>query len=102
MALFIMATRLKGEEAHPTLRLEEKEGRAMRAIKDAGLDVQWVANYATLGPYDYIDIFRAVDDETALKVSTLVRGVGNAHTEVWGAVEWDRFREMLQELKNAA
>lgn len=102
MALFIMATRLTGEEIHPTLRLEEKEGKAMRAIKDAGLDVHWVANYATLGPYDYIDIFRAPDDETALKVSTLVRGIGGAYTEIWGAVEWKRFREMLTELKKVA
>ncbi len=97
-----MVTQLKGEEAHPALRLEEKEGRAMRAIKDAGLDVEWIANYATLGPYDYVDIFRAPDDETALKVSTLVRTISGAYTEVLGAIEWARFREMLAELKQAA
>lgn len=98
MALFIMATRLTGEEIRPTLRLEEKEGKAMRAIKNAGLEVEWVANYVIMGPYDYIDVFRAPDQETAMKVSALVRSYGHAHSEIWGALEWQRFKDMLMEL----
>jgi len=102
MSLFIMATRLMGKDAYPALHIEEKEGRVMRAIEEAGLEVEWLGNYATLGPYDYIDIFRAPDEETAIKVSTLVRSLGNAYAEVWGAVDWKRFRRLLTELKEAA
>jgi uncharacterized protein with GYD domain len=102
MALFIMATKLDGEGIHPGLRLEEKEGKVMRAIKEAKLEVEWVANYAIMGPYDYIDVFRASDQETAMKVSTLVRRLGHAHTEIWGAMEWQRFKDMLTELPKAA
>jgi uncharacterized protein with GYD domain len=102
MSLYIMATSLSGEEAYPALHLEEKEGKVMRAIKDAGLEVEWLGNYATLGPYNYIDIFRASDEKTALKVSTLVRSIGGASTEIWNALEWHEFKEMLTDLKKAA
>jgi hypothetical protein len=35
--------------------------------------VTWRANYAVLGPYDYLDIFETPDIEAAMKVSTIVR-----------------------------
>jgi uncharacterized protein with GYD domain len=40
-----------------------------------------------LGAYDYVDIFEAADIEVAMKVSTIVRTFGHAHTEVWPAIE---------------
>ena len=58
----------------------------------------WRANYAVLGPYDYLDIFEAPDIEAAMKVSTLVRTFGHTHTEVWAATEWQRFKEIVRDL----
>jgi uncharacterized protein with GYD domain len=60
--------------------------------------VEWVLNLATLGPYDYLDVFRAPDNTTAMKVSAVVRSYGHAHVEVWAAEEWPRFKELLAEL----
>lgn len=54
-----------------------------------------------LGPYDYLDIFEAPEIETAMKVSTLVRTFGHAHTEVWAATEWQRFKELVRALPGA-
>jgi ribosomal protein S18 acetylase RimI-like enzyme len=34
----------------------------------------------------------------ASKVSTLVRTFGHAHTEMWTATEWDRFKEIVRTL----
>lgn len=72
MPLFIMATRLT-EDFVASLRIEQKEERLERAIKNAGLDIVWIANYAIMGRYDYIDIFSAPDEKTAMKLSTLAR-----------------------------
>ena len=36
-------------------------------------NVEWVSSYAILGPYDYLDVFRAPNVDAACKVSTLVR-----------------------------
>ncbi len=98
MPLFIMATRLTGEEIHPTLRLEEKEHHVMRAVDEAGLDIDWISSYAITGPYDYIDVLQAADIETAMKACLLVRSMGRAHTELWNAAEWKDFKKMLVEI----
>jgi len=68
----------------------------MERVRKDCLDVEWVFNYAILGPYDYLDVFRAKDVETAAKVSTLIRTFGHAHTEIWTATEWDRFKEIVR------
>jgi uncharacterized protein with GYD domain len=99
MAIFIMLTRL----AHGALRspeqLEKLEKDVVERIeKELGKAVTWRANYAVLGPYDYLDIFEAADIEVAMKVSTIVRTFGHAHTEVWPATEWQRFKEIVREL----
>ena len=92
---FIMLTR----PAHGALRSPEALEKLEQEVK-ARIDqevgkggVEWLANYAVLGPYDYLDIFRAPDVETAMKVATIVRTFGHAHTEVWGATEWRQFKE---------
>ena len=36
----------------------------------------------------------AKDSETATKVSTFNCTVGHAHTEIWMATKWDRFKEI--------
>ena len=74
---FIMLTRL----AHGALRSPETLEKLEQEVKaridqEVGKGVEWLANYAILGPYDYLDIFRAPDVETAMKVATIVRGMG--------------------------
>jgi uncharacterized protein with GYD domain len=99
MAIFIMLTRL----AHGALRspeqLEKLEKDVVERIeKELGKAVSWHASYAVLGPCDYLDIFEAADIEVAMKVSTIVRTFGHAHTEVWPATEWQRFKEIVRQL----
>jgi hypothetical protein len=33
-----------------------------------------------------------------MKVSTIVRMFGHAHTEIWPATEWQRFKEIVRGL----
>ena len=39
--------------------------------------VNWVAHYAIFGPWDFLDVYEAPDDETAAKVS-LISSSGSA------------------------
>jgi hypothetical protein len=64
--------------------------------------VEWLHNFAILGPCDYLDIFRAPNLETAMKVATIIRTFGHATTEVWTAAEWHNYKEMLHEFPKAA
>jgi uncharacterized protein with GYD domain len=98
MPTFIMLTRLVPGSLTSPRSLEELERQAMDRVREAAPEVEWVGSYAVIGPYDYLDIFRAPDIETATKVSTLIRTFGHAHTEVWGATEWQRFKELIRDL----
>ena len=51
-----------------------------------------------MGPYDDIDILEAPDLANAAQVSAQVRAFGHAHTEIWGAMEWARFKEAVRAL----
>jgi len=46
---------------------------------------------------DYVDIFRAYDIDMAMRVSAMVRHYGGCHTEIWPAVQWDKFAENMND-----
>ncbi len=100
MATFILLTRLAHGALQSPENLESLERQIMDRIRDEFGEggVEWVGNYVVLGPYDYLDIFRAPDIEAAMKVATIIRTFGHAHTEVWAATEWQRFKEIVRAL----
>jgi len=98
MQTFVMLTRLAPGSLTTPQALGEIERKVMDRVRAECPEVEWVESYAVLGPYDYIDIFRAKDNDTAAKVSAIVRTLGHAHTEVWGATEWKRFKGMMKDL----
>ena len=57
--------------------------------------VKGVANCATLGPHDYMDVFEAPDETVAAKVVMIIRSCGHAQTETWTAMPWERFQLVL-------
>ena len=101
MPTFIMVTRLAPEAVKSPPALEELERKAMERVRAECPEVEWSGAYAVLGPYDYLDIFQAPDVETTTKVSTLIRTFGHAHTEVWCATKWDRFKDLIRNLPGA-
>lgn len=48
--------------------------------------VKFVAHYALLGPYDFMDIYEAPDEKTAARVSMLSRRMGAVEVESWMAI----------------
>ena len=98
MVTFIMLTRLSPEAVRSPQVLEQLERKAMERVRKECPDIEWINSYAILGPYEYLDVFRAKDVETASNVSTLIRTFGHAQTEIWTATEWDRFKEIVRTL----
>jgi uncharacterized protein with GYD domain len=99
MGTYLMLTRVDPEALRSPQSLEGLEKRAMEAIAAQCPEVKWIASYAVFGPYDYVDVFEAPANESAAKVSTLIRTSGRAHCEVWPAFEWARFKQLLHGLK---
>jgi len=101
MPTFILLTRISTDAVRSPKTLEELEHEVMKHVKSECPEVEWVHNFAVLGAYDYLDIFRAPDMETAFKLSALIRTFGHAQTEVWPATEWARFKDLIRHLPGA-
>lgn len=95
MATFIMLTRLENSMTRSAQMLQRLEKLVTEHVRAQCPDVEWVGSYATLGPYDYLDVFHARDVDSAIKVSTLFRAHGHTHTEIWPATEWSHFKTLV-------
>lgn len=102
MSTYVMLTSVAPEAVRTPQMFETLEQKAMAHVRAECPEVKWVANYAVLGPYDYVDIFTAPDNATATKVSTIIRSYGGARTEVWAATEWREFKNMLHAMPRTA
>lgn len=102
MSTFVMLTRLAPTAVHSPDDLKTLESRVVAAVAEHCPAVVWKADYAVLGPYDYLDIFEAPDLETATKAAMLIRTVGQAQTEVWPITSWDRFKQLIGDIGGRA
>ena len=89
MPTYVLMTRLAPESLHDA-RGRRSVGKAwMDKVRKACPEVTWLAHYAILGPYDFMDIYEAPDEDTAHKVSLISRAEGALTAEGWGAMPYD-------------
>lgn len=99
MPVFVLMTRLAPEA------LQDARGRRamgkewLKRVHDACPDVKWLAHYALLGPYDFMDIYEAPDVETANRVSLISRSEGALTAESWPALPYDQFLGLLKQVE---
>jgi uncharacterized protein with GYD domain len=64
-------------------------------------EVRWLAHYALLGRYDFMDLYEAPDDATAHKVSLLSLTHGAVSAESWPALPYDEFLSIAEGVERA-
>jgi uncharacterized protein with GYD domain len=98
MKTFILMTKLS-TEASSKMKQREKTGRAwLDEVKKKCPQVKFIAHYALLGQYDFIDIYEAPDEETAAKVSMISLANGAQLAESLPAIPYKRFLELVNEI----
>ena len=95
MPTFVLMTKLTAGSLHDARGRRIAGQEWLHKVKECCPDVKWLAHYATLGPYDFMDIYEAPDVETAHKVSLLSRAGGAVSAESWEALPYERFLKLL-------
>jgi uncharacterized protein with GYD domain len=71
----------------------------MSKVKAFCPEVRWISHYAILGPYDFMDIYEAPDEETAHRVSLISRSEGATTAESWGALPYEEYIPIVEEVE---
>jgi len=62
-------------------------------------EVNFIAHYALLGGWDFMDIYEAPDEESAAKVSMICSASSAYRVESWVAIPEKRIEELAAEVK---
>ena len=99
MPTYILMTRL-GPDAMKDPRGRRAVGRAwIEKVKMLSSKVKFLAHYAILGPYDFMDIYEAPDDAVALEVSLLSRSEGAIMAESWQALPYEEYLPLVEKVE---
>ncbi|NOX37081.1 MAG: GYD domain-containing protein [Calditrichaeota bacterium] len=98
MPTYVLFTKLSPEISRQ-MKERGKLGRAwLDQVKEKCPDVNFIAHYALLGEYDFMDIYEAPDEETAAKVSMISLANGAFEAKSMIAIPYKRFLELTQEI----
>jgi uncharacterized protein with GYD domain len=96
MATYIMLSTLT-DEGRKTVRMRpERIKEVNKELERMGVRV--VAQYAVLGPYDFVNVVEAPDNETISKVSIDLGSRGTVQLMTLVAIPIDEFAHKLKEI----
>ncbi len=98
MQTYILLTKLS-----PDLSRQMKERTKLGLswldqVREKCPEVKFVAHYALLGQYDFLDIYEAPDEETAMKVSIISQANGAFQAQSLPAIPYKRFLDLTREI----
>jgi len=89
MATYIMLSTLTESGAQTVSKKPERIREVDAEVENLGLKIS--AQYALLGPYDFLTIIEAPDNETVAKVSAQIASRGSVKIMTLGAIPIDSF-----------
>jgi len=94
MAYFVMLTSLT-DEGRKTIKENPERIREVNKEVEA-MGVKIIAQYALLGPYDFVNILEAPDNETVSRVAIELGSRGTLQTMTMAAMSLDDFINKLK------
>lgn len=98
MPTFVLMTRLAPTTLHEAGGRKAMGKEWLGKVRECCPQVKFLAHYALLGAYDFMDIYEAPDVETAHKVSLISRAVGATSAESWQALPYESHLRILSEV----
>jgi uncharacterized protein with GYD domain len=97
MATYVLMTKLAPNLMDPGRR--KQFGREWKeAVDRLCPEVKWIGHYALLGPYDFLDLYEAPNEEVAAKVSMITHAAGAQKAESWPAIPYQRFLQIAEKI----
>ena len=101
MPIYILATRLSPDAASRKFEHYEEEGQSwLELVHKTCPEVKFLEHFQILGPWDFLDIFEAPNEEVAAKVSLITQSIGASRAESWTAIPYKRFTDIMKDLDN--
>jgi uncharacterized protein with GYD domain len=97
MPVYILVTKLQNPDLVEKRKIQGEKW--LKLVRDKVPNIKWIAHYAILGPYDFLDIFEVKDEQDAAKVSLLSRSAGASFAESWTAIPYTEFLDLVEELR---
>ncbi|MCK5126996.1 MAG: GYD domain-containing protein [candidate division Zixibacteria bacterium] len=105
MKTFVLMTKIARPDANlveVACKLRDRTGDArtwLTEIKERCPEVKFISHFALLGTWDFMDIYEAPDEETAVKVSLITRSHGAHVVESWAAIPNEKIIEITRALQ---
>jgi uncharacterized protein with GYD domain len=96
MPTFVLMTKLSTEAIGDPRGRKALGKKWLTKISKKCPGVNWIAHYAILGRYDFMDIYEAPDFETAHRVSYISRVEGALEAESWQALPYDQYLKLIE------
>ncbi len=101
MSMYVLMTKLS-PTALKDPRGRRRAGQEWKAkVEKLVPGIRWMAHYALLGPYDFMDVYEAPDEGAAMRVSLLSRELGAAEAESWPAMAYETFLPLAEQVERA-
>jgi len=98
MPTYVLMTTLTPGSIGSAADRRGKGKKWLEQVHRACPEVKWIAHYALLGRFDFMDVYEAPDDATAHKVSLISRQEGAVTAESWPAMSYDQHLKLLDEV----
>ena len=96
MATYILLTKLSAEGLGDLHKREAIGRKWLEDVKSRCPEVKWIEHFALLGPFDFMDIYEAPNEEVAAKVSLITMSRGAVKAETWAALPYKRFLKVVE------
>jgi uncharacterized protein with GYD domain len=98
MKTFILLTKLS-PEISKQMKDRARLGRNwLDQVKEKCPEVKFIEHYALLGPFDFLDIYEAPDEETAAKVSLISLSNGAFEAQSLIAIPYKKFLDLIDKI----
>jgi len=98
MKTFILLTKL-APEISKQMKDRARLGRNwLEQVREKCPEVKFIEHYALLGPFDFLDIYEAPDEETAAKVSMISLSNGAFEAQSLIAIPYKKFLDLIDKI----